>query len=238
MKYLAVPAYARATMAAFLWGTAGVASRLATPNIPAAAFADARLLIGGIILTLMLGSRRLSTARDINQRGSLLLAALALAAFQWSFFVAVADMGAALATLLTTTAALLVASFLTATTQRANLTTRWWIAAILGITGGALILAHGRAVLTQGIGFAILSGALYAVFTQATAALQTREGDGLACTALALLIAELALTPAAAPSLSLFLSPRNGLIALYLGLATTAFAYGLYVTALKVLTPC
>ncbi|MHB8564777.1 MAG: DMT family transporter [Acidiferrobacteraceae bacterium] len=237
MKYPAVPAYARVTMAAFLWGTAGVASRLATPGIPAAAFAEVRLLLGGIALALLVGARRLRDACDIRPRGYFLLAACALAAFQWSFFAAVAGAGAARAALLSTATAPVVAGLLTAATQRTKLAARWWVAAMLGGAGSALMFTRRGTASAQGIGFAVLSGALYAVFTWVTAALETRQRGGLASTALALLGAGFTLAPAAGFSLGAFLSVRDGLIALYLGLATTAWAYGLYVTALRVLTP-
>jgi drug/metabolite transporter (DMT)-like permease len=86
-----VVALGQVGVAAVLFASAGVASRLAPPGISVATFGVARLLVGGVVLAAIGRSRRPAELVSWRAGGLLALAAVAMAGFQWCYFAAVAD---------------------------------------------------------------------------------------------------------------------------------------------------
>ena len=233
MDRVTIEGYGFVVTAALLWGTAGIASTLAPAGIPAAAFADVRLWMGGCGLAWVLGPRRLRQVLIVKARRPLVVASGALALFQWSFFTAVASTGVAVATVVSTTTAPLMAGALAYACNRVPLSLAWWFAFVLTVIGLAFVGADAPRASLIGVFWALASGALYALFTQTITACEHVPGDDVAITAWALLAGAVALTPMAATYLEIFLSLRGMVVAVYLGWVTTALAYGLYILGLR-----
>jgi DME family drug/metabolite transporter len=151
--------------------------------------------------------------------------------FQWGFFAGAVKAGSSVASIMSTAIAPLASDVIER--KRASGWARW-----LGLGCCALAWfgagAHGADFIAAvGGGFAsLLAGVAYAVYTDIAARIEQSSGAGVAVTALALLLASLSLLPAAWSALPAFASARGVVIALYLGLATTALAYGAFARGL------
>ena len=225
--------YARGlvALAALLWGTVGFAAALAPAGVSAAALGAARLLPGGVALAALSGKpKQLPAMLRAHYRG-LVAAALALGLFQWSFFAGAANAGSGVASIMSTAIAPIASDLMQR--KRASASARW-----LGLVSCALAWfgagAHGAHVLAAiGGGFAALvAGVAYAAYTDIAARVERNGGAGVVISALALLLASLSLLPAAWPALPAFASAWGVAVALYLGLATTALAYGAFARGL------
>jgi len=207
---------------ALLFASVALAASAAPADIPAVAWAEVRLLGGGMLLALVVGSGRVLAALRTRGRGRLALAALAMALFQWTFFAAAERAGPVYAALVSTAAAPLAARLL----ER-------------GAGGAATLLAAallGTACAISpptGITLSLASGACYAAYTVAAS-----RDAGLAATCAALIASGLALLPLAfgAPVAAL-LSPGGLAIGAYVAVAGTTLAYWLYATGLRRVSP-
>lgn len=235
MKVRNVLAYAQAAGAAVLWGTVGVAGALARPAVSPFVWAWARLSLGGMFLAVVVGPRRLSrVARTLGGSG-VAHAALFMAVFQGSFFVAATDLGAGPATMISVAAAP-AASLLGARRHRqASSPTRPVFGLALATAVVSLLVVSVGVPGLCGAGWAIASGAAYAGFAGAVASCDTHPQDGLAAVVIALLGGALVVTPVAAPQIAQLCSLRNVLLGAYLGLVATALAYAWFAAALAIL---
>jgi len=206
---------------ALLFASVALAASAAPADIPAVAWAEVRLLGGGMLLALVVGSGRVLAALRTRGRGRLAVAALAMALFQWTFFAAAERAGPVYAALLSTAAAQLAARLL----ER-------------GAGGAATLLAAALlgtacAISPPGIILSLASGACYAAYTVAAS-----RDAGLAATCAALIASGLALLPLAfgAPVAAL-LSPGGLAIGAYVAVGGTTLAYWLYATGLRRVSP-
>jgi len=227
----------RILAAALLWASAGIAAHAAPDGTSAAAFGTTRLLLGGGALVLAIGPRRFIEACITLPRRMLLAASLAMTLFQWSFFAALHGAGVSVTALVSASTAPFFADAIESITKRRPHPVQWRLAALC-YCAGILLLGLGGHVALTGLLLALASGIAYAAYTLAAAQMEiTRKSNGVAGTALALLIAGLSLMPAAASNLHVLNTARGIAVAVYLGLGTTALAYGLFVSGLREVRP-
>ena len=226
---------------AVLWGTTGVVVHAvhARTGLSAVSISCYRVLVAAAVLTAFRGSDLLRLARRIGaRRGAVLvLAGAALGISQALYFVAIADAGVSLATLIcigTTPVALTV---VTAITRR-----RLPSASMLGtlacaVVGLALVSgstgSSAGAHPFAGVVAAVGSGLAYAAATALSGVL-AGSGDPLTLTGATSLVAALTLLPASLASGMGFGSDGRTVSALlYLGVVTSAVAYGLFFAGLR-----
>ena len=216
--------------ASLLFASAGIAGRLAPPEIPAAALGTARLLVGGALLAAFVGARRIAAAFTVLPRAPLALAAAAMALFQWSFFAAVGRVGVAVATLVSCAAAPFCADALEAIAHRTRPAANVLAGAAFALLGvAALVPASSRG----GIALALAAAGAFAAYCVAAASFERlASGAGLASTSVCLVIGGLALLPAAGSRIASAFEPASLPYTLYLGAVATAPAYALLVRAL------
>ncbi len=217
-----------------LWATAGAAAQIA-PGIASVALADARLVVGAIVLTVVIGPARLRRELRALSLPILVLASLAMGLFQWSFFAAAATVGGGVATLLSTGASPLFADMLEARGNDVPLPLRWWLEAA-GYLFGSALLVKGFNLPIEGALAALLAGAAYAVYAATAAQMERQSGStgaGLAVTTFALAGGGIALLPAASAEFECLLSPSGLMMTAYLGVPVTALAYGIFVIGLR-----
>lgn len=222
--------------AAALWGTVGPAQVLAATAADPGALGVARLLVGGAALALFVPHLR--PWQTVLRSGGwrwILLAAAATGIYQVTFMHAVAELGAALGTVL----ALGVAPVATGLAARRwtgeRLSFGWMIGTAAAAAGCALLLAPGASAGTSlvGIGFALISGTCYGVYTVAAKRFVQSGAPLLPTTAITLLIAGAALTPVIAMHPEHLVAPRTlGLIA-WIAVAGTSVAYAAFVLGLR-----
>jgi DME family drug/metabolite transporter len=213
----------RIAASAVLFASVGLAADAAPPGIPAVAWAEVRMLAGGLVLALAIGPRGLAGAARGRSPWRLALAALAMALFQWTFFVAVERAGAVDAALFSTACAPLAARLV----ERHG---AGWLR-----TAGASALLAAACALSPSGGLApcLLAGAWYAAYTVLAA-----SDHGLAATCAALLGSGVALMPSSLASPPAALLSATGIAAAaYIAVAGTALAYWLYATGLRQVAP-
>jgi DME family drug/metabolite transporter len=219
-------------IAAVLWGTTGTARALAPASAAPLAVGAVRVAIGGaLLLSIALARGTLIRRWPV---GPALLSALAVAAYQLSFFEGVARAGVAAGTIIAIGSAPAFAGLLALVTLGERPTARWATATAIAVVGIALlVLPAGVApVELPAIVLPLAAGASYAVYATASKRL-LRDGDSVAVAALAFGGAAAILVPVLVLSdLSWLSNPRGWSAALWLGVVTTALAYVLFTRAL------
>jgi drug/metabolite transporter, DME family len=217
-----------------LWASAGAAAQI-VPGIASATLADARLVVGAIVLTVVIGPARLWRELKALPLPILVWTSLAMGLFQWSFFAAAVTVGGGVATLLSTGASPLYADMIEARGKHLPLCLRWWLEAA-GYLFGLALLVKGFNLPIEGALAALLAGVAYAVFA-ATAAQMERQSDstgaGIAITTLALAGGGIALLPAASAQFESLMSPSGLMVTAYLGVLVTALAYRMFIAGLR-----
>ena len=222
-------------VAAVLFGTTGTAQALGPEASPLAVGA-LRIAVGAALLAV--------AARALAPRApglswsprALAGAAVGVAAYQLSFFAAVADTGVAVGTVVALGSAPALAGVLALVVDGTPLTGRW--AACTGLaTAGVLLLVLSGAqarVSPPGVALALVAGASYAAYTVASKRLlddghapEAVMARGFGLAALALLPVLVVVGPGE------LASPEGALLALYLGAIPTALAYVLFARGLR-----
>lgn len=210
--------------AAVLWGTAGTAGLLITAD--SVGVAAARLVIGGVLLAL-LGGRAVKSAI----KPDLLLAALAVAAYQLCFFAAIGRTGVAVGTVV----AIGSGPVFTGLLSGKPLSGRWMAGTTAAIAGcAALLLGGGAQVVVSGVLFALLGGVLYAFYA-------VRAAKAISAGAASNAVMGVLFGGAAVVMLPVLLWSGAGWLAqpaalgaaIYLGVGATALAYFLYGRGLR-----
>jgi DME family drug/metabolite transporter len=217
--------------ASVLWGTAGTAGLLVSAD--SVALAAARLVIGGTALALLAGA---SVRKAI--RPSLLLAAVAVAAYQLCFFAAVSRTGVAIGTVVAIGSGPVFTGLLSWVLHGRRPSGRWTAATAAAICGCAALIvgggaeAGGQAV--SGVLFALLGGVLYAFYAVMAA---QAIGQGARSDAVMGVLfggaAVIMLPVLLVSGIGWTGEPRGLLAVLYLGLGTTALSYLLYGRGLR-----
>ena len=231
--------------AGLLWGTVGPAEILARPAAGPVAVGGARILSGGLVLAVIMLVRDPGAFRALPRAAwpALLAASAATATFQGTFLTAAARSGAAVATAVTFG----IAPVSTGLCERIMLGTRlphrWIAGTACAIAGCVLISApHGTGPAGQahvdiyGIACGLVAGGCFGVYTVSAKRLIHDNVNMQAAVPVTLLLGGAALAPWTISALPELAAPRSlGLIA-WLGPATVALAYWLYVAGLRGLT--
>jgi DME family drug/metabolite transporter len=221
--------------AAVLFGTTGTAQALG-PDIDPLAVGSARIVVGAALLAgvaLLTGRASLGS----GDRRLVLLSGVFVAAYQASFFAAVASTGVAVGTVVALGSAPAFTGLFGRVFAGERLEPRWFAATGLACAGVCLLTLSGGSggeVSAPGIGLALVAGAGYAGYAVAGKHLLDRGGtpEGVMAavfgTGAILLLPTLAVTPTG----ELF-SAQGLTLAVYLGAVTTTLAYVLFAKGLK-----
>ncbi|MGW0485296.1 DMT family transporter [Nonomuraea sp. NPDC003214] len=224
--------------AAVLWGTAGTAGMLVSDD--SVALAAARLVIGGAALALLARAGLRQAVRP-----GLLLAAVAVAAYQLCFYAAVARTGVAIGTVVAIGSGPVFTGLLSWLMHRQRPSARWAAATAAAVAGCAALIAGGGAQaggqVVSGVLFALLGGLLYAFY--AVSAARAISGGSSSNAVMGVLFggAAVIMLPVLiwrgsgllGPGSSWPVEPIVLLAVLYLGLGTTALSYFLYGRGLR-----
>jgi DME family drug/metabolite transporter len=227
--------------AGVLWGTTGTAQAFAPAGASPLAIGSIRLLVGGTALLILALVRR-----QLHLHGwplwptALVLTGIAL--YQVCFFAAVARAGVAVGTIVAIGSAPMLAGLLGLVLLSERPTGRWLFATLLAVGGCTLLVVAGSdaasAVHLDAVGvlLALGAGACYALYTIASRQL-LRVQPPDAVTAVAFFGGALLLGPLLfVVDLSWLTQPAGLLVALHLGIVTTALSYILYIRALLTVT--
>jgi DME family drug/metabolite transporter len=227
-------------IAASLWGTTGTV-RTFVPEASNVSIAAVRIVIGGLLLVAFAaltargaGLRRLLSTR--RNRALVLLGAVAIMVYQTAFFSAASRTGVAVGTIVTIGSAPAFTGLLGLLLRRSAPSARWAVATAGAVAGCAALVLGGEAAGAEplGISLALLSGFSYAVYaTLASLLIEGGEQDRAVAGALFGAGAVLMLPVLLAGDPGWTLGGTGLLIALYLGVITTAGGYVLFARGLR-----
>lgn len=222
--------------AAVLWGTTGTSQALGPADAAPLAVGTVRLVLGGAALVALAvqgsrGVRVLAVARG-RGLGAAAASAVCIAAYQLTFFAAVARTGVALGTVVAIGSAPAMTGLLGLAVRGERPERGWGPATALAVAGSALLLlggGSGTTVDALGLLLALAAGASYAGYTIASKVLLDAGRGPTAVMALgfgggAVLVAPLL----AVVDLAWVGTPTGIAVVLWLALVTMAFAYVLF----------
>ena len=221
--------------AGLLWGTTGTAQALAPAGVNSVSLGTLRVAVGGLCLLIIAFSR--GSFRGITSWPLLttVIAAFFVAAYQLTFFAAVATTGVAVGTMVAIGSSPIAAGLLGYFVRQERLGLRWMTATALAVAGcsalaagsGSLQVSFAGVLLALGAGFA------YAAYTVSVKSLLDTVREDAAI-AVVFSVAALMMVPL----LFFFevkwaLEPRGMAVILHLGLFSTALSYLLFAKGLK-----
>ena len=238
-------ARAHVLIAAVLFGTTGTAQALG-PDIDPLAVGSARIVVGAALLAAVAlaaaragagGSGGLRALLGTGNRRLVLLAGIFVAAYQASFFAAVADTGVAVGTVVALGSAPAFTGLFGRLFAGERLERRWFAATALACAGVCLLTLGGGSggdVSALGIVLALAAGAGYAGYALIGKHLLDRGGTPEGVMAAVFGTGALILLPTFAMTPTGELLSADGLtLAVYLGAVTTALAYILFAKGLR-----
>ena len=219
-----------------IWGTTGTAQTFLPAGISPLSLGAVRLAIGSLALVsyvLLRGGFHLSPAWSWK---SAFFAGAGFALYQVTFFSGLRLTGVAIGTIVAMGSTPIIAAVLDYFLQKEKLTLRWYIATLVSITGGVLLVLGGSSEIKTnplGILLALLAGFSYAVLALANKRLVAHTPP-VTVMAVNISIGALLLSPLLfLTDLSWLADPRSLAVVLYLGLITIALACGLYARGLQ-----
>lgn len=217
-------------LAAVLWGTTGTAQALGPADADPIAVGVVRLSVAApaLMLVARMGRGTLESPRSTWK--PIVLAGLAMAAYQPLFFLAVAETGVALGTVVTIGSAPLMTGLIARLFDNEIPSRGWWPATALGIAGVALIGLSAKDVGTNpgGILLALGAGLSFAVYI-VTSRRVVVEMNPISGTAQVFVTAAVLSLPLLLWADSSWIATQHGLVmAAHLGLVATALAYVLF----------
>src|SRR5262245_45701511 len=226
--------------AAVTWGTTGATMKLVAAGSPMSPLLVGLLRVGFAAPCLWLAARWLAgpvRLPEPEDRGRVLVAGLAMGAFQACYFWGVAKTSVAVGSLIAICSAPLLITLLAALFLGERIDRLTWAALLIGITGTVLLTAgpHGLSGLPPGFGagvmLALAAGLAYAVYAVSVKSLVHRVPP-LTIAALTFSVAAVSLLPSL-----LFERPvadaRAWALLAYLGVVPTAAAYIIYMIGLR-----
>lgn len=229
------------TAAGTLWGTIGIVVRLLQDRgNPAISISFWRVVCAGLILVPVLGPRKLREVfRQARRPGRLIAVALGSLSFQLAYFLAVRDVGVAVATLIALGLGPVALTAAESLAARSRPPGRTVIVLLLALGGLVLVTAAGTSSAhvaphpLRGVLEAVLSGLMYAASTSWTAGLTARL-EPMAITFVTSIVGVVVLLPVVAV-IGWHLPRTAPTIAgtIWLGLVTTVIAYGLFYGGLR-----
>jgi drug/metabolite transporter, DME family len=220
-------------LASLCFGTTGTAQALGPAGLSPAGVGAARILVGGVLLVLV---ALLSSGLRRLPRGPLLLGALAVAAYQLSFFAAVSDTGVAVGTIIALGSGPAFAGAVEWAIERRVPSRAWATATALACAGVAMLALSGAdaAISPLGVLLALVAGASYAAYTYASKRMLAGGSSPEAVMAGAFGLAAVLLLPVLLITGPGWVATSDGLaLALFLGVVPTAAAYLLFARGLK-----
>lgn len=221
--------------AGLLWGTTGTAQALAPAGVNSVSLGALRVAVGGLCLLIIAfgrGSFRGTTAWPLLATG---IAAFFVAAYQLTFFAAVATTGVAVGTMVAIGSSPIAAGLLGYFVRQERLGLRWMIATALAVAGCSALATGGGSLQVSIVGvlLALAAGFAYAAYTVSMKSLLDTVREDAAI-AVVFSLAALLL----APLLFFFdlhwaLEARGMAVILHLGLFSTAASYLLFAKGLK-----
>jgi DME family drug/metabolite transporter len=218
--------------AATLWGTTGTAQALGPDDASSIAVGTTRGVLGALVLLAIAASRgRLwAGARDL-ERGPLLLAAAATAAYQLCFFGGVRLAGVAIGTVVGVGSGPVWGGLVGWLGRGERPGRRWAVATALALAGAALLAttaSDGDPVDPVGIALALGAGLSYALFALWSKGLTDRHDPDLVMTWIFTLSAVALLPLGVAAGMGPILTRSGALMALWLGVISLAASYLLF----------
>ncbi len=227
-----------------LWATIGISVRLLQDHadLDSVVILFWRLVVAGLALVLIVGANGarslLAEVRRPDRGARLLVVSVGSIGFQLSYFYAVADVGVAVATLVTLGLAPVAAVGVESARARHWPAPLTLAVLICALTGLALVSLSGSTEIvaphpTRGLILAVLSGLLYAGSTLISRGLSGRLSPQVLTAGTTLIGLVLLLPPALVMGAAVPLTaPVLGGLA-YLGLVTTVIAYMLFYLGLR-----
>lgn len=222
-------------LAAVLWGTTGTSQAFAPIGADPITVGAIRLAIGGCALLLFTFLRGFSFRNIRWPLVPTIFAGVSMAAYNLSFFAAVARAGVAIGTIVTIGSAPVLAGLLGWLLLKERPDSRWALATGLAIFGGVLLVLPGASISINysGITLALASGLSYAVFSIASKSMLSETPPDVAM-AVVFSMGAILLSPILFTSDIAWLAQTNGWVsALFLGLFATALAYILFARGLR-----
>ncbi len=224
-------------LAAVCFGTTGTAQALG-PAIEPAVVGSARIVVGAVLLAAVALAMRSSFAGLVARgRGPLLLGGSCVAAYQLTFFAAVAETGVAVGTVVAIGSAPAFTGLFDRLSGGDRLGGRWAAATALACAGVALLMLGGGAgaeIAPGGVALAALAGAGYAAYAVASKRLLDAGHAPESAMAGVFGIGALLVAPLLLVMPTGELPSWGGVaLALYLGLVPTALAYVLFARGLR-----
>jgi len=223
--------------AAILWGTSGTVQTLAPAAATPPVFGTIRILLSGIILSIMALLRGEFSDWRFFLRPVFLLTGLCQASYQVTYFSAISYTGVAVGTMVAIGSCPIFTGVLGVIFDKEKLSRPWFFATVIAIGGlGFLMLGTQQSVQLDGRGIllALISGFSYSLFTVIVRRMIiSRPSDGII--GFSFLIGSIYLIPVLIllPVSWVFSTSRGILIMVYLGFISTALAYMLYGRGLK-----
>ena len=226
-------------IASMIWGTTGTAQTLLPAGVSPLSVGAMRLAVGSltlVIFTLVRGGFHLTSAWSWK---TAFFAGAGSALYQVTFFSGLRLTGVAVGTIVAMGSTPIFAAVLDYFLQQEKLTPRWYMATLLSITGGILLVLGGSSQLKTnplGILLALLAGFSYAVLALANKRLVAHHPP-FTVVAVNSSIGALLLSPLLfITDLSWLAEPPGLPVVLYLGLITTALAYGIFAKGLRIVS--
>ncbi|MFF3013558.1 DMT family transporter [Streptomyces sp. NPDC057939] len=218
-------------VAAVLWGTVGPAQIWADTGAHPVSLGAARMLLGGIVLSLL--TVRPAGLRTLRRPGAarwLVLSVLVTAAFQVCFLQAVERTGAALATAVAFGTVPVVGGLCARLLSGERPTRRWLWGTGCAVVGIGLLLLPGSGARADAVGVVcgMVAGASFGVYIAATKELGSLGVDLGAAAPVSVLCAGLLVSPYLLIDPEGLTAPRAVALIGWLGLGTTALGYLLF----------
>lgn len=227
-------AYLAVLLGAMLWGTTGTAQTFMPQTVHPLAVGASRLAVGGFTLLIIM-----LILRKINFRNwpwkSTIMAALAMAIFQYCFFTSIRLTGIAIGTVVAIGSAPMFAGIIEWLIQKRRPTKVWLSATSMAIVGCVLLFSNkeGMVVNPIGISLSLCAGLLFAFYSLFNKAV-LEKAEAIPSVAVIFSVSAIMLMP------FLFIFETEGLLTLpgistmiYLGIATTSIAYILFSVGLR-----
>ncbi|QAR33509.1 EamA family transporter [Geovibrio thiophilus] len=222
--------------AAVLWGTTGTAQFFAPEGASPMTVGAFRLLVGGTGLLLFAVSSGCFKGGAPWNKFYVLIGALAVAAYQVTFFTGVKLTGVAVGTIVAIGSAPVSAGLLGYFILHEKIMMRWYISSALAILGCTLLALSGGEdiqISIPGIICAFGAGFSYALYALLTKMLM-RDHNGTAAVGLIFFFGAVLLSPVLLVSeASWIMSWQGAAVAVHLGLITTTVSYFFFAKGLR-----
>ena len=221
--------------AAVLWGTSGTAQALGPAGASPLLIAIVRVGLGGAVM-LAAAAARGEFARPRRYLNPVfLVAGLAQAAFNFSYFTGLRMAGVAIGTMIAIGSVPIFSGLLGILFNREPAGARWYSATAMAVVGVGLLFGGCGAVSVNPLGvlFALLAGFSYSFFTFLSGRL-VRSFTPDALISVSFVLATFMLVPfALSVPLDWVTTPSGGGLIAYMGLVSSALAYMLYGRGLR-----